>query len=218
MQKTLVIWDWDNTLCNTKEAVLKGLNEMVQHFNAPSVHENEVINVMTKHRGEFWQKRFPLEKIDARPSIPEAVEYYVSCYQKYSGETALFDDALGVLRFLKENNIPQVVLSNKNHDTLVKEVKDKGVYDYFQQVQGTSGPLGKPDKEFADDIIDAIKPDRIIFIGDGHSDMLMAQNIGAIPILVHHLDIELPYDYFCSTLFEAGIVLTWLLNIEAKGE
>ncbi|MBQ8250642.1 MAG: HAD family hydrolase [Alphaproteobacteria bacterium] len=212
MQKTLVIWDWDNTLCNTKNAVLKGLKDTVQHFNSAPVKEEEVINVMTRHRGAFWTSRFPLEKIDERPSLPEAIEYYVSCYQKYSNETALFDDALAVISFLKQCQIPQVILSNKNHEALVKEVKDKGVFDYFDIVKGTKGPLGKPEKEFALDIIEAIKPDKIIFIGDGHSDMMMAKNIGAIPILVHHLDSELPYDYFCSTLFETGIVLTWLLK------
>jgi len=212
MQKTLVIWDWDNTLCNTKNAVLKGLKDTIQHFNSTPVKEEEVINVMTRHRGAFWTSRFPLEKIDERPSLPEAIEYYVSCYQKYSNETALFDDALAVISFLKQCQIPQVILSNKNHEALVKEVKDKGVFDYFDIVKGTKGPLGKPEKEFALDIIEAIKPDKIIFIGDGHSDMMMAKNIGAIPILVHHLDSELPYDYFCSTLFETGIVLTWLLK------
>lgn len=212
MQKTLVIWDWDNTLCNTKEAVLKGLNDTMAHYKSAPVGENEVINVMTRHRGSFWTDRFPLEKVDDRPSLPEAIEYYVHCYQKYSDETTLFDDALAVLTFLKECQVPQVVLSNKNHQALVKEVKAKGVFDYFEFVKGTQGPLGKPDKEFASDIIENIKPEKIIFIGDGHSDMLMAQNIGATPILVHHLDIELPYDYFCSTLFEAGIVLSWLLK------
>lgn len=212
MQKTLVIWDWDNTLCNTKNAVLKGLNDTVQHFNSTPVKEEEVINVMTRHRGAFWTSRFPLEKIDERPSLPEAIEYYVSCYQKYSNETALFDDALAVISFLKQCQSPQVILSNKNHEALVKEVKDKGVFDYFDIVKGTKGPLGKPEKEFALDIIEAIKPDKIIFIGDGHSDMMMAKNIGAIPILVHHLDSELPYDYFCSTLFETGIVLSLLLK------
>ena len=85
-------------------------------------------------------------------------------------------------------------------------------FDFFDIVKGTKGPLGKPEKEFATDIIETINPDKIIFIGDGHSDMLMAKNIEATPILVHHLDIELPYDYFCSTLFEAGIVLSWLLK------
>ena len=212
MQKTLVIWDWDNTLCNTKDAVLKGLNDTIEHFNSTPVEEGEVINVMTRHRGAFWTKRFPLEKIYERPSLPEAIEYYVSCYQKYSNETSLFEDAKATLSFLKQCQIPQVILSNKNHDALVKEVKDKGVFDYFEIVKGTQGPLGKPDKEFAADIIDQLKPGKIIFIGDGHSDMLMAKNIGAIPILVHNLDIELPYDYFCSTLFETGIVLTWLLK------
>ena len=105
-----------------------------------------------------------------------------------------------------------VVLSNKNHEALVKEVSDKGVFDMFKVIQGTKGPLGKPEKEFAQPILDLLKPEKIIFIGDGQSDMLMAQNLGALSILVHNKEDDLPFDHYFDTLKEAKDFLATILG------
>ena len=209
--ETLIIWDWDNTLNNTKNSVHKGLNDTMQHFGLPLVSEEDVINVMTNHRGAFWQSRFSLDGDETQVSLPQAIEYYVDCYQKYSNETSLFYDCLDALQFVKNKNIPQVVLSNKNHESLVKEVTDKGVFDYFEIVKGTTGPIGKPDLEFIEPVLQQIKPKKVIFVGDGVSDMLMAQKINATAILVHHKD-EVPHDYYCHTLSEVKDLLSQLIG------
>lgn len=208
----IVIFDWDNTLCNTKQAVHKGLDDTMKHFGFPAVTEEDIINVMTRHRGAFWQSKFPLEKQEGKTSLPEAIEFYVSAYRAYTKETELFKEALPFILWLKEHKIPMVILSNKNHEALVEEVKDKGVFSYFEMVQGTKGPLGKPEKEFADPILKKLNPQKIIFIGDGQSDMLMAQNLGATSILVHHFDNEVPFDYYCETLKEAQTLVQKLLS------
>lgn len=207
----IVIFDWDNTLCNTKSAVHKGLDDTMKHFGFPAVTEDDIINVMTRHRGAFWQSKFPLEPQEGKVSLPEAIEFYVSAYRSYTSETTLFPEALPFILWLKEQKIPMVILSNKNHEALVQEVKDKNVFDYFNIVQGTKGPLGKPELEFAKPILDQLNPKKIIFIGDGQSDMLMAKNLNATSILVHHLDQEVPFDYYCETLKEAHILVQNLL-------
>ncbi|MBO7244704.1 MAG: HAD family hydrolase [Alphaproteobacteria bacterium] len=207
----IVIFDWDNTLCNTRNAVHKGLDDTMKHFGFPPVTNEDIINVMTRHRGAFWQSKFPLEEQEGKTSLPQAIEFYVSAYRLYTKETALFPEALPFILWLKEKNIPMVILSNKNHEALIEEVKDKQVFDYFEIVQGTKGPLGKPEKEFAEPILNKLNPKKIIFIGDGQSDMLMAKNLGALSILVHHKDEEVPFDYYCDTLKEAQTLVQNLL-------
>ena len=207
----IVIFDWDNTLCNTKNAVHKGLDDTMKHFGFPPVNEEDILNVMTRHRGACWQSKFPLEPQEGKVSLPEAIEFYVSAYRSYTSETTLFEEALPFILWLKEQKIPMVILSNKNHEALVQEVKDKNVFDYFDIVQGTKGPLGKPELEFAKPILNQLNPKKIIFIGDGQSDILMAKNLNATSILVHHLDQEVPYDYYCPTLKEAHALVQNLL-------
>lgn len=188
MVKTLVIWDWDNTLADTREAVKAGLNDTLKHYGFPPVTPQEVVAVMGTHRGNFWHDRFA--------DVPAAVSYYVSCYRKYTSAVRLFEDSLPVLNFIKEHGVLQVLVSNKDISALVDEVKEKRACAYFDVVLGTSSPLGKPEKAYVQPILDKYNPEKIIVIGDGESDMKLAQNIGATGILVRHFNPELPHDYF----------------------
>lgn len=199
--KTLIIWDWDNTLADTKEAVRLGLNDTMKHYGFPEVTKSDVVNVMGSHRGHFWQVRFHDE-------IPQAIAYYVSCYRKHSPAVRLFEDSLDILNFIRQKNIPQVLVSNKEIHALKDEVKDKGVYDYFDEILGTTSPLGKPEKAYVQPILDKYQPQQIILIGDGQSDMLTAQNIGAVGILVRQFNADLPHDYFFETLKEVQAFLS----------
>lgn len=204
-KKRLIIWDWDNTLANTKPAVTLALQDLAHHYQLPEITQADIANVMGSHRGDFWQKHFS-------QNIPEAVDYYVSCYRKHSPAVQLFDDTVQTLTYVKEKGIPQIILSNKYYEALQEEVKAKGVADYFDVIQGTNSPLGKPEKAFVSPLLERYQPEQVILIGDGVSDMLMAKNMGAIGILVRQLDTQLPYQFYCDTLSEVQLCLEGLLK------
>lgn len=198
----LIIWDWDNTLMNTRPAVKAGLQDLVNHHQLEPITDADVFNVMTSHRGDFWKARFG-------DNIPDAVAYYVQCYQQHADLVQPFEHTLNILNCVRENNIRQVILSNKNHASLVQEVARHQLTNYFDAILGTSGPLGKPDKAFVEPILEKFNPSKIVLIGDGISDMLMAQNINATAILVHRPDAtDLPCHFSCETLKDVEAVLT----------
>ncbi len=203
--KYLVIWDWDNTLADTKQAVTNGLQDMLAHYGFPPVCAADVANVMGSHRGAFWQSRFG-------DKVPEAVAYYVERYRCYSDDVRLFEDALPVLNFVQECGIPQIVLSNKEEKALQDEVRAKGVAGCFGLIKGTTGPLGKPDVAFVAPVLEQFQPEQVILIGDGPSDMFMAQNMGATGVLVHQSNLELPHQHYCETLSDVGVCLKGLLK------
>lgn len=205
MQKTLVLWDWDNTLADTAGAVRKGIDDTADFYNVPRLTDAELKSLMTTHRGEVWHKYF-------KGSVLDAIEYYVSRYVLYSHETVLFPQAHEVLDFVQSRGAVQSILSNKNHDALVEEVRAKGVDGYFNEILGTNSDLGKPEVAFAKPVLDKVKPEKIIFIGDGVSDILMGKNIGATTILVHRQKSEdLPYDFHAETLGDVLKILQKLL-------
>lgn len=204
-KQTLIIWDWDNTLANTKQAVFLGLQDVAAHYGLEPITSADVANVMGSHRGDFWQRNF-------KEKIPEAVAYYVSRYRQHSSAVKLFNDTEAVLNFVHTKELPQVVLSNKYEPALKEEVEAQGVTGYFDFIQGTNSPLGKPDKAFVQPLLEKINPERVILIGDGVSDMLMAQNMGATAIMVHQFDPQLPYHYYCDTLSEVQVCLEGLLK------
>lgn len=200
----LIIWDWDNTLADTRMAVRAGLEDVAQFYGLPRITDEDVLNVMTSHRGAFWQKNFG-------ERVPEAVDYYVKCYRTHGNLDHLFPDTIETLDFVKETGIPQIVLSNKYEEALMEEVKRQGIEFYFSRIQGTVGSLGKPEKAFVLPLLKEFKPQKVILIGDGISDMIMAQNMGATAILVHQENKLLPHHYDCETLSDVKQRLKKLL-------
>ncbi len=200
----LIIWDWDNTLADTRMAVRAGLEDVAQFYRLPRITDEDVLNVMTSHRGLFWQKNFG-------ERVPEAVDYYVKCYRTHGNLVRLFPDTIETLEFVKKTGVPQIVLSNKYEEALIEEVERQNIGFYFSRIQGTVGPLGKPEKAFILPLLKEFEPRKIILIGDGISDMMMAQNISATAILVHQLNKTLPHHYDCETLTDVRKRLEKLL-------
>ena len=188
MKKYVIIWDWDNTLADTKKAVLEGIKDVARHFNLPDITEADLKNVMTAHRGEFWQRSFG-------DDLMRGINYYIAAYPKYSHLVALFDSTLQTLGYIKERQIPQIILSNKAHQNLIKEVEESGVASYFVRIVGSDEIRGgKPALKFARYALNGIDYDEIILIGDGLSDMLMAEALGAISICIGD---NVPSDIVC---------------------
>lgn len=178
--KYLIIWDWDNTLADTREAVRDGLQEVVTHFNLPPLTDEDVHNVMTHHRGEFWKRNFG-------PRLMEGIMYYLQQYPFHNGAVKLFPMGRDILAYLYEKGIPQIILSNKKHETLLAECDRLDVTKYLTRVVGSDEINGaKPEKGFAQHALKGLCYDKIILIGDGESDMLMAQNLGAEAVWLKH--------------------------------
>lgn len=178
MNKYVIIWDWDNTLADTKRAVLEGIKDVARHFNLPDVTADDLKNVMTEHRGAFWQRSFGAD-------LMRGINYYISVYPNYSHLVDLFEGTVTTLNDIKELQIPQIILSNKAHQNLVKEVNQTGVASYFRRVIGSDETHGgKPQLAFANYALQGIDFEKIILIGDGLSDMQMAKALGAISICV----------------------------------
>ncbi len=204
--KTVIIWDWDNTLADTKQAVKAGIEDVAHHFHLPSITEDDLKNVMTVHRGEFWQRSFG-------PRLMDGINYYIQVYPKYADRVTLFNGTLSVLDYIRSQGFAQIILSNKAHQNLIKEVCATKVELYFDKIVGSDEIHGgKPERRFADYALQGIDYDRIIFIGDGLSDMQMASVLGAISICIgNHVPDEIKADYRCKTITDVLPILKTIL-------
>lgn len=99
-------------------------------------------------------------------------------------------DSLELLNFLKEQNIPVGIVSNKRHQFLLREVSHLG-WDHLTRISIGAGYADK-DKPAADPLLLALKECGITpgagvwYVGDSETDMLTAQAAGCSPILVRH--------------------------------
>lgn len=207
MKKYVIIWDWDNTLADTKKAVLEGIKDVARHFNLPDITEADLKNVMTEHRGKFWQRSFG-------DDLMVGINYYIAAYPKYAHLVELFDATVQTLDYIQERKIPQIILSNKAHQNLEREVGQSGIASYFARIVGSDEIRGgKPALEFARYALKGIDYDDIILIGDGLSDMLMAEVLGAVSICIgDNVPEGTAYDFKASTMQDVLPILKRILK------
>ncbi len=210
--KQVIIWDWDNTLVNSRPIVEEALNDLSEHYKLGGISAADISSVMGTHRGLFWTSHFK--------DLPTAIGYYQACYLRRLENLTpdLLPGAKKMLDFFKENEIPQLVLSNKRQDILNKECDLTGLRSYFTTVQGTDltqDPPGKPQLSFALKALKNMAKRRILLIGDGLSDMKMAEVLKATGFYVRAAGPEegVPYRYYFNNLND---VFSFLNTEEGK--
>lgn len=174
----LILWDWDNTLINTRPVVAMALGALARQNGKPQPSERDIDDVIGSHVGQYW---FDVYGADPFPWI----DRFLDLYQTYADQVALFPETRDVLTWVQACGIPQVVASNKNQDIIDGEADRFGLRSYFDKVVGAS-PRGfaKPTPEYARRVLGQPHPRKMIMIGDGLSDMLFARTLGATGVLI----------------------------------
>jgi len=204
MNFDVVVWDWDNTLLDSRLAAELALKDIAREYGLPEPTEADIVNVIGSRRGEYWLKNYPKD-------TTAALYHYLNLYvERAKNSVRLFPEAVTVLDFVRSRHIPQVLASNKNQEILDDEVRQFAVESYFDRIVGGQGiKVAKPTKEFANRVLGKTWPKRILMIGDGESDMNFAQTLGAYALFMRPgtEKVTFPYDKRVQNLNE---VLTFL--------
>lgn len=202
--KQLVIWDWNNTLVDTLEASFWAMKDVAQHYGVPVVAKDEMMTVIGTHR-DYWRSMF-------KDKEEEAVHYYLKKYATYRHTIRIIDGAEDVLGFVKSKGIPQIILSNEDETLLFPETEYTGLKHYFDYIQGSTDEHAKPEQAFAEKALKKFKYEKLILIGDGISDMQMADVLGATSICVFdNVPTSVKTHFRCVSLEEVKSVLKTIL-------
>jgi HAD superfamily hydrolase (TIGR01549 family) len=203
--KPLIVWDWNNTLVDTMEASFLAMQDVSRYYGVPQVSRDEMMTVIGTHRS-YWQTTFGRKE-------EEAVHYYLKQYGTYRNTIRVINGAEDVLSFVQSKNIPQIILSNEDETLLFPETEYTGLKHYFNYIQGSQDEHAKPELEFAEKALKYFDYERLILIGDGLSDMQMANVLGATSICVfNNVSVDVKIDYRCSSLQDVKCVLKKLLS------
>ena len=128
---TAIIFDFDDTLIDSKPVIEKALEATFLEFNIPQ----DIITVKNIDRNQSLRNYF--EQIFA-DKIAEARKAYYKYYDLYSVNLKALDGAEAVLKLLKLADVFTAIVSNKGGSRLRDEVHNKFLWtDYFQAIIGS---------------------------------------------------------------------------------
>ncbi len=180
MSQKIIIWDWDNTLVDTFNAILSAQNVMRRFYGLPSWTKQEAKAAMNVSGRNLIADLVGTER------SKEARQIYLEAYTKNASEINLKTGAIDALEKAKSLGYINVLASNKAGNILRNEVHTLNVDHYFDRIIGAEDTDNdKPSKAFSDAALAGFEYDAIYSIGDGKSDIKMGHNYeGGCGILV----------------------------------
>lgn len=191
--KTVIIWDWDGTIINSAPITKRALQDMAKKYNQPDITDADVFEVNHNFKA-FWVQAF-------KDDFKQPVLYFLDRLQFYNQQMQLeiFPGILPTLEWIKQQNITQLVVSNKPQHLLDDECDKAHLRSYFARVVGRKLDTyeQKPDVTYGHRALQGINYDTLIVIGDGIQDMTFARNLGAKAWYVSPRKItNIPYDRY----------------------
>lgn len=170
-----IIWDWNGTLLDDNHASLSALNAILSRRGLKTIDLN------------YYRKNFAFPvryfyeslgvKIECEDWDKLAQEYHDAYHE---AQLRLTRDALEALSLVKENNVPQAVVSAMREDYLKSDMDKFGIRSYFEEVLGTNNLDGCSKLSRIKDYVALVgKSDEYVVIGDSLHDKEVADAIGA---------------------------------------
>lgn len=178
-----VIFDWDNTLVNSHEAITMAFNKLLAHYNMPQITLEQAKNSPQMSLKDSFPLKFGEEWEKAR-------DIYSGHFKEIHLETLKpFKGAHELLDYLKFLNLPLFIVSNKTYEHLEAEIKALQWDAHFQVIRGSiDGRVDKPNPAAVHQALEnsGLHPEThtIWFIGDSPIDAECALNSGCTPLII----------------------------------
>ena len=181
----VVIFDWDNTLVESGSALVFCVNKILEKYNLP---EWEISKNKRDDRLSF-RDNFP--RIFGENAVEAYREYRQVYLQNVKNMISVFDGVYDIINLFHQNNIPLVVMSNK--DRLLLDFESDFLFKKEDFAKVVCGHEAKRDKPYADQLfycldgmldVEKISEESVWMIGDSPIDSECAKNSGARAIRV----------------------------------
>lgn len=188
-RKPVIIFDLDGTLIDTKELVFASFRHTFAHYKPEyTLREDELLSFFGPTLKTTFSKYFDASMVD------EVIAYYRA--YNHENHDKLVKEMPGVketLTYLKEQQYPMAVLSNKLRDTVIMGLKHCHLEAYFEVVYGGDDvDKPKPDPSGILQVCaDLHMPsDDVIYVGDAPIDIQACKRMGGFSVAFIHDEIR----------------------------
>ena len=173
---SLVIFDLDGTLIDSTSEIAFVVNSALKKNRFPERSKEFYIKNIGSGIADLLEKSLPSVNIDYFEQVLSEVKNLYSIH--LNKKSRVFEGIYEILDFLKKENLPIAVVTNKLHQLAIRCVENY-FKDYDIITIGTEGKFDrKPNPNATLEIINLYKakPEESIFIGDSHIDIETAKN------------------------------------------
>lgn len=170
-QKHVILWDWDNTLVDTFEAILSAQNDMRAAFGLAPWSIQEAKIAMNK------SGRNLIADLVGEKHAQQAKKIYLEAYFQKATQISLKAGALEILSLTQSNGYINILASNKTGYILRNEVSALNLDKFFTKMVGAEDcAYDKPSLEFTRFALSGFPTEYIYAVGDGIADIQMAHH------------------------------------------
>lgn len=187
-----IAWDLDGTLLDSFGIYEQILYELAEENGHPMPSKE---HLQKNYHGSLEDSIQVALGLSSAEELAHAFEQFLQKQEShYDGDinTHLFNDATQLAQQAAAKNIPQLIITNREHQGRNKAspraiVASTVLADCIDEIRcGDEVEFKKPDKRSIADWLEAIDvaPERLLVIGDQHVDADLASNSGARALLV----------------------------------
>ena len=171
------IFDIDGTLLDTYSVAYKAKEKVLKEYNIP--FDKKLFDLGFSSTSE---KSLELLGVDLNTRLGQEILKEESVYyNEFSKDIKVFDGAIEVIKYLKDNHAGLAIVTARNKDEVYTEPKLSELLPYFDYVITVSDVKNpKPDKESLEVLfkLSNWEKDESIFIGDSDNDRKCAKSFG----------------------------------------
>lgn len=171
------IFDIDGTLLDTYSVAYKAKEKVLKEYNIP--FDKKLFDLGFSSTSE---KSLELLGVDLNTRLGQEILKEESVYyNEFSKDIKVFDGAIEVIKYLKDNHAGLAIVTARNKDEVYTEPKLAELLPYFDYVITVSDVKNpKPDKESLEVLfkLSNWEKDESIFIGDSDNDRKCAKSFG----------------------------------------
>ena len=136
---TVILFDWDCTLVDSKQLLCSAINETLKSLDMPVLSLEAAYESTSMTPDQTFRYLFGDHAVEAKKIFYDILKDYPM------DELVILDGVEGFLDYCLESGYAMALVSNKNGPMLRREVKHLGLESYFKAIVGSGDASeGKP--------------------------------------------------------------------------
>ena len=159
------------------------MNMLLRKRKFATINKDRYVDIFTFPVRDYYQNAgFDFSK----ESFEVPAMEFIKLYHEALPLAKLHPCSNDVLNYFRSLGLKQFVLSAMEHTSLLKSLKDNGIYNYFEHINGIDNHYAHSKLEIGKGLLEKIgfAPDEILLIGDTLHDKDVAEGLGVNFVLV----------------------------------